>query len=106
MAVLESPPSTTATVPATPDREKQGRKWLVISFIFCPCHLPVSMAVLGVLFGGSAFGALVGRNTIAVGIVFAVIYAALLAVGFRHLRAATKDVDCSDGECTIPSPPS
>ena len=75
----------------------------MVSFLFCPCHLPVIMAVLGVVFGGSAFGALVGRNTIGVGIVFGLIYAALLVVGFRHLRSATKDIDCSDGECTLPA---
>jgi hypothetical protein len=61
------------------------------------------MAVLGVLFGGSAFGALVGRNTIAVGIAFGAIYLVLLTVGFRHLRAATRDVDCSNGGCTLPN---
>lgn len=73
-----------------------------MSFIFCPCHLPLVMAGFGVLFGGSAFGALIGRNTIGVGIVFGAIYTVLLAIGFRHLRAATKDVDCSDGECRLP----
>jgi hypothetical protein len=49
------------------DREKRGHKWLVRSLIFCPCHLPFSMA----------------------------------AIGFRHIRAATKDIDCSDGACTV-----
>jgi hypothetical protein len=27
----------------------------------------------------------------------------LLGVAFRELRAATKDIDCSDGACTVPS---
>lgn len=75
----------------------------MVSFIFCPCHLPVIMGVIGVLFGGSAFGALVGRNTIAVGIVFGTIYAILLAIGFRHLRTATKGIDCRTGECELPA---
>lgn len=103
MAAIDAPPSAGVPAPAAPTSEKQGRKWLAVSFIFCPCHLPIIMGTLGVLFGGSAFGAFVGRNTIGVGIVFAVIYAALLAVGFRHLRAATKDIDCSNGECRVPS---
>lgn len=98
-----SPSSTDMTVPATNDREKLGRRWLLVSFVFCPCHLPIIMGVLGALFGGSAFGALVGRNTIAVGIVFGTIYAALLVIGFRHLRAATEDIDCSTGECKLPA---
>ncbi len=74
-----------------------------MSFLFCPCHLPVIMGVLGVIFGGTAFGAVIGRNTIGVGIVFGVIYSILLVIGFRHLRAATKDVYCSDGTCELPS---
>ena len=61
------------------------------------------MAALGVLFGGSAFGALVGRNTLGVGLVFGVIYSILVVIGFRHLRAATSQVDCSTGECELPS---
>lgn len=103
MAAIDSSPSPAASVRSTSDREKLGRKWLLVSFIFCPCHLPVIMAVLGVLFGGSAFGALVGRNTIAVGIVFGTVYTILLVIGFRHLRAATKDIDCNDGQCTLPA---
>lgn len=103
MPVLASPPVAVEPAPTSPNSEKRGRKWLMISFLFCPCHLPVIMAVLGVVFGGSAFGALVGRNTIGVGLVFGTIYVALLAVGFRHLRAATKDIDCSTGECALPA---
>ncbi len=82
-------------------QERRGRRWLMWSFIFCPCHLPLSMAVLGVIFGGSAFGALISRNTLGVGIVFGVIYGIGLAIGFRHLRRATKGIDCSDGQCDI-----
>ena len=103
MAVIESPPLAVAPGQGTNRREKTGRKWLAVSFVFCPCHLPVIMAALGVVFGGSAFGTLVGRNTVGVGLVFGAIYAVLLVVGFRHLRAATKDIDCSTGECTLPA---
>ena len=81
--------------------EKRGRRWLIWSFIFCPCHLPVSMAVLAVLFGGSTFGALISRNTLGVGIVLGVIYAIGVGIGFRHLRKATKGSDCSGDTCTV-----
>ena len=59
------------------------------AFIFCPCHLPVSTAVRGMVFGGGAFGTLVGRNTISVGITFGVIYMALLAAGDTTLPSAS-----------------
>ncbi|NNC43789.1 MAG: hypothetical protein HKO03_11190, partial [Acidimicrobiia bacterium] len=68
------------TQPATADdrsreRERRGRRWLIWSFVFCPCHLPLSMAVLALIFGGTAFGSLISRNTLGVGIVFGVVYA-------------------------------
>jgi hypothetical protein len=78
--------------------ERRGRRWLIWSFIFCPCHLPWSMAVLAAIFGGSAMGALISRNTIGVGIVFGLIYAIGVAIGFRHIRAAKR---CEDGACRI-----
>lgn len=81
--------------------ERRGRRWLIWSFILCPCHLPVTMTLLAVVFGGSAFGALISRNTIGVGVVFGVIYVLCLAVGFQHLRAAAADKDCASGNCYV-----
>ena len=46
------------------------------------------MTVLGAVLGGTAFGALISRNAITVGVVFGIIYAVGLAIGFRHLRTA------------------
>jgi hypothetical protein len=103
MTATDTPSFLTKPPIANKSNERKGRKWLFVSFIFCPCHLPVIMAVLGLAFGGTAFGALVGRNTIGVGLVFGLIYAVLLVVGFGHLRAATKDMDCTDGECKLPA---
>ena len=61
------------------------------------------MAVLATVFGGTAFGSLVGRNTIAVGICFAIIYAIGVGIGFRHLRAAAQGLDCSTDSCEVPA---
>jgi hypothetical protein len=38
-------------------RERQGRMWVIGSFIVCPCHLPITLAILSTLFGGSVLGA-------------------------------------------------
>lgn len=86
--------------------ERRGRRWLIWSFIFCPCHLPVTMGVLAAIFGGSAFGALIGRNTLGVGLVLGAIYAIGVGIGFRHLRAAAAGKDCSGGACEVPPLPS
>jgi len=90
--------------PAAPDpdvRERQGRRWLIWSFIFCPCHLPISLAVLAAIFGGTAFGTVISRNTLGVGLAFGAVYAVGVGIGFRHIRAATAGRNCRDGECTI-----
>ncbi len=96
-----------AAVDATPaDRvgsaalEQQGRRWLVWSFIFCPCHLPVSMAVFAGVFGGTAFGSLISRNTLGVGLVLGAVYAIGVGIGFRYLRAAAAAKDCRGGCCS------
>jgi hypothetical protein len=89
------------TADAAKALERKGRRWLLWSFVFCPCHLPLTMAVLAAVFGGSAFGVMLKQNTLWVGIVCAVLYAAGVAVGFRHLRRATKGIDCSTGACEI-----
>ena len=83
--------------------ERRGRRWLLWSFLFCPCHLPLTMAVLAAVFGGTAFGALLAANTVTVGVVLGLVYVAGVAVGFRHLRAATRGYDCSGDTCTIES---
>ena len=81
--------------------ERRGRKWLIWSFIFCPCHLPITMAVLAAIFGGSAFGTLISTNTLGVGLIFGAIYAAGVVVGLRHIRAAVAGRNCADASCEI-----
>ncbi len=101
MAVSSPIASPTETNSAAAS-EKQGRRWLIWSFIFCPCHLPLSMAVLAAIFGGSAFGTLISRNTMGVGIAFGIIYAIGVGIGLRHIRRATAGADCSGTECVLP----
>lgn len=105
--LIETPSASPGDVGESADsadanaRERQGRRWLIWSFVFCPCHLPLSMAVLAAVFGTSAFGALISRNTIGVGIVFGLIYAVGVGIGFKHLRAAAKDKNCGAGVCEV-----
>ena len=81
--------------------ERRGRQWLIWSFIFCPCHLPWTMSVLAAIFGGTAFGSLISRNTLGVGLIVGAIYAAGVWIGFKHLRAAAAAKDCAAGACEI-----
>ena len=96
-----SAPSNAAIGDQPINHERRGRAWLIWSFVLCPCHLPFSMAFLAMIFGGTAFGTLISENTLWVGVAFGTLYAAGVAVGFKHLRKAAAGADCSGGECTI-----
>ncbi len=98
---MTQPEARVANQPDPKALERKGRRWLIWSFIFCPCHLPLSMAVLASIFGGSAFGAMVSRNALGTGLVLGTLYAIGVGIGFRYLRKATKGIDCSGDTCTI-----
>jgi hypothetical protein len=85
--------------------ERKGRRWLLWSFIFCPCHLPITMGLLAAVFGSSALGALIASNRLWVGVISGVLYAIGVGIGFRHLRRATAGIDCSTGSCEVPATP-
>ncbi|MGF1598643.1 MAG: hypothetical protein ACFCVK_17235 [Acidimicrobiales bacterium] len=87
-----------------PPLEHTGRRWLLWSFVFCPCHLPLTMGVLATVFGGSAFGAVIAANQLWVGVVCGTLYAIGVGIGFRYLRRATAGLDCSSGSCELPAP--
>lgn len=78
-----------ADVPQSQSRriENRGRAWLVFGFIFCPCHLQITIAVLGGVVGGGVLGAAV-RDTWTVGTVTVLLYGLTLWRGFAHLRRA------------------
>ena len=48
----------TCDVPTARQLENRGMLWMIGAFVFCPCHLPITLSVLALLFGGTAAGAL------------------------------------------------
>lgn len=91
-----------SSLPADPrarEDERRGRRWLVVSYLFCPCHIPLALALLGAVFGGSAVGAAITGNTLRFGIGLTFIYAAVLWRGFRLIRRA-KRIEASGGVLT------
>lgn len=87
--------------PSAREHEKRGRKWLVISYVFCPCHIPITLALIGAAFGGTTLGAALTGNALRVGIVLTSIYALVLWRGFRQIRRA-KQLEAAGGSlsCT------
>ncbi len=77
--------------------ERIGRRWLIWSFILCPCHLPWTLALLTAALGGSALGAVVNSHRNWVGGGVALLYFIGVAIGFRYLRQAKATGACRVG---------
>jgi hypothetical protein len=78
--------------------ERRGRWWVFGSFVLCPCHLPVTLAVLGWVFGGTAVGIAVRDHPWIAGAIVSVAWLAGTAYGFVLLKRATRG-----GRCPLPA---
>lgn len=78
--------------------ERRGRKWLIWSFLLCPCHLPLSLGVLAAVLSGTSFGALLHDHMWIAGSVITVTWLIGTGYGFRLIRQAER----FNGTCPIP----
>ncbi|MDZ7678602.1 MAG: hypothetical protein U5K29_08610 [Acidimicrobiales bacterium] len=91
---------TTSPRPIEPvDLEKRGRLWLLVSFLACPCHLPLTLGILAVVLGGTAVGAVLRDHAVLAGIIIASVWVAGTGRGLWLIRQAERN----DGACTVPS---
>ncbi len=92
--------STTATTASEtselPAAERRGRRWIFGSFLLCPCHLPLTLAIGVSLAGGTVIGGLLRDHVVLAGVVISIGWAAGTANGFRLVRHAQR------GTCPIP----
>lgn len=63
--------------------------WVAGAFIFCPCHLPITLSVLALLLGGTAAGVALRAHPYLAGAVVTTLWIAGTWRGFRLIRAAT-----------------
>jgi len=49
-------------VPDPRKLENRGMLWMVGAFVFCPCHLPLTLSALALLLGGTAAGAMLREH--------------------------------------------
>jgi len=76
--------------------EKRGWFWIVGFFLICPCHLPLTLWLVGLLLSGTAAAVLVGEHPYIAGAIITVAWVAgtwrgihLLRVSRRLQRATT-----------------
>ena len=70
--------------------ERRGRRWLIWSFLACPCHLPLTLAILGGVLGGTALGAALREHTLLAGLLIGGVWLAGTARGLVLVRRAEK----------------
>jgi len=96
--------------PAARKHEQQGRRWLLVSYFLCPCHVPITLALISAVFGGTVFGAAVTGNAFRLGVVLTTAYAVVLWRGFRQIRRAKEiesqglSVRCASEGCVVTVP--
>jgi len=80
----------TCEVPTASQLENRGMAWVIGAFVFCPCHLPITLSALALLLGGTAAGAMLGAHPYLAGAVVTLIWAAGTWRGFALVRSARK----------------
>jgi hypothetical protein len=70
--------------------ERKGRRWVFGSFLLCPCHLPLTLGVLGTVLAGTSVGAVLRDHLWASGAVVSTAWVLGTAYGFRLLRSAQR----------------
>ncbi len=64
--------------------------WMIGAFIFCPCHLPITLGALALLLGGTAAGALLRQHPVIAGVTVTLLWAAGTWRGYSLVRRARK----------------
>ena len=71
--------------------ERRGVAWVIGSFVFCPCHLPITLAIIGAVLSGTAVGALYRGHLVLAGVIISVVWLAGTLHGFNLMRRARID---------------
>lgn len=83
-------------VGALPETERRGRLWIFGSFLLCPCHLPLTLAIVASLAGGTVIGGLLRDHVVLSALIISLGWVAGTANGFRLVRHAQR------GTCPVP----
>jgi MerE protein len=68
--------------------ENRGMAWVMAAFLFCPCHLPLTLGLAGVLLSGTAAGVMLQSHPYAAGSIITAIWLAGTWRGIQYFRSA------------------
>jgi hypothetical protein len=81
---------TACPVKPTPaPSETKGMAWVIGAFLICPCHLPITLGLLGAVLGGTAAGAALRGHLAIAGTIVSLAWLAGTWHGFRLLRLSS-----------------
>ena len=78
----------TCEVPTPAQLENRGMLWMIGAFVFCPCHLPLTLGALALLLGGTTIGVLLRAHPYIAAAIVTALWAAGTWRGFALIRAA------------------
>ena len=81
-----------------PALERRGRAWLLWSFLLCPCHLPLTLAVLASVLTGTSLGVALRDHTWVAGVLISVAWIGGTGYGLRLIRQSA----LAQGACPVP----
>ena len=64
--------------------------WVMGAFVFCPCHLPITLSALALLLGGTVAGAALRAHPYVAGAVITLMWAAGTWRGYSLVRAGQR----------------
>lgn len=65
---------------------RHGMAWMLGSFVACPCHLPVTLALLTAVLSGTVAGAVLRSHIIVAGLLITAVWALGMGRGVWLLR--------------------
>ena len=80
----------TCEIPDSRSLENRGMAWMIGAFVFCPCHLPITLAVLAFLLGGTAAGVALRAHPYVAAAIVTALWAAGTWRGYLLIRAARR----------------
>lgn len=83
-----TPPPITAPPQSAAALERRGRAVLLWSFLLCPCHLPLTLGVVGALLTGTSAGVVLREHRWIAGTILTAAWLVGTLFGFRLLRRA------------------
>lgn len=88
--------------PLTPEQaDRRGVLWIAGAFVLCPCHLPITLWVIGAVLSGTALGAVFTGHLFVAGAVISLSWLAGTLHGFNLMRRARIDTYTNSGSRTL-----